>query len=166
LKNESKAATDFLKKLVLNRAQSLPNLGRWLMGPIDFLAGSVGLKNVHMTQWECLSKFPHLISQFIQINMILTPFSLSPMTDTVVDSLPALFLAYCTLTDSDDLVSVNDRVTPWASASDPVPLLTDWFHCHWSVMPRPSASGMLPLPLVKGRWPIVPLPATYLNYLV
>jgi hypothetical protein len=28
LKNESKAATDFLKKLVLNRAQSLPNLGR------------------------------------------------------------------------------------------------------------------------------------------
>jgi hypothetical protein len=30
---------------------------------------------------------------------ILTPFSLSPMTDTAVDCLPALFLAYCTITD-------------------------------------------------------------------
>jgi hypothetical protein len=39
---------------------------------------------------------------------ILTPFSLSPMTDTAVDSLPELFLAYCTLADSDDVMSDND----------------------------------------------------------
>jgi hypothetical protein len=56
----------------------------------------------------------------------LTPFSLSPVTDMVVDCLPALFLAYCMITDSDDVVSIDDRVTPWPSASDPVPLLTDW----------------------------------------
>jgi hypothetical protein len=56
---------------------------------------------------------------------ILTPFSLSPMTDTVVDSLPALFLAYCTMADSDDVLSIDDRVAPWALASDSVPLLTD-----------------------------------------
>jgi hypothetical protein len=55
---------------------------------------------------------------------ILTPFSLSPMTDTAVDSLPALFLAYCTLVDSDDVMSDDDRVVPRGSDSDPVPLLT------------------------------------------
>jgi hypothetical protein len=47
------------------------------------------------------------------------------MTDTVVDCLPALFLAYCTIADSNDMLSIDDRVMPWASASDPVPLLTD-----------------------------------------
>jgi hypothetical protein len=57
--------------------------------------------------------------------MILTPFSLSPMTDTAVDSLPTLFLAYCMIADSGDVVSIDDRVTPQASASDPVPFLTD-----------------------------------------
>jgi hypothetical protein len=41
---------------------------------------------------------------------ILTPFSVSPTTDSVVDSLPKLFLAYCTLTDSDDIMSDDDRV--------------------------------------------------------
>jgi hypothetical protein len=39
---------------------------------------------------------------------ILTPFSISPMTDTAVDSLPELFLAYCTLADSDDVMSDDD----------------------------------------------------------
>jgi hypothetical protein len=39
---------------------------------------------------------------------ILTPFSLSPTTDTAVDSLPALFLAYCTIADTDDVVSIDD----------------------------------------------------------
>jgi hypothetical protein len=39
---------------------------------------------------------------------ILTPFSFSPMTDTAVDSLPELFLAYCTLADSDDAKSDDD----------------------------------------------------------
>jgi hypothetical protein len=56
---------------------------------------------------------------------ILTPFSFSPMTDTAVDSLPALFLAYCTIADSNDVVSIDDRVTPQPPALDPVPLLTD-----------------------------------------
>jgi hypothetical protein len=58
-------------------------------------------------------------------DMILTPFSTSPTTDVVVDSLPALFLAYCTLADSNDILSIDDRVAPQGSASDPVPLLTD-----------------------------------------
>jgi hypothetical protein len=57
-------------------------------------------------------------------DMILTPFSLSPTTDSAVDSLPELFLAYCTLTDSDDIMSDDDRVVPRGSDSDPVPLLT------------------------------------------
>jgi hypothetical protein len=39
---------------------------------------------------------------------ILTPFSISPTTDTAVDSLPALFLAYCMLANSDDILSIND----------------------------------------------------------
>jgi hypothetical protein len=55
---------------------------------------------------------------------ILTPFSLSPMTDMAVDSLPELFLAYCTLVDSDDIMSNDDRVVPRGSDLDPVPLLT------------------------------------------
>jgi hypothetical protein len=59
---------------------------------------------------------------------ILTPFSLSPTTDTVVDCLPALFLAYCMIADSDDVVSMNDRVTPRLSASD---LFTFPSHLRW-----------------------------------
>jgi hypothetical protein len=55
---------------------------------------------------------------------ILTPFSLSPTTDSAIDSLPELFLAYCTLTDSDDIMSDDDRVVPRGLDSDPVPLLT------------------------------------------
>jgi hypothetical protein len=54
---------------------------------------------------------------------VLTPFSLSPTTDMAVDSLPALFLAYCTIADFNDVVSIDDRVMPWPLASDPVPLL-------------------------------------------
>jgi hypothetical protein len=41
-----------------------------------------------------------------------------------VDSLPELFLAYCTLADSDDIMSDDDRAVPRGSDSDPVPLLT------------------------------------------
>jgi hypothetical protein len=37
---------------------------------------------------------------------ILTPFSLSPKTDTIVDSLPTLFLAYCTIPDSETKVPI------------------------------------------------------------
>jgi hypothetical protein len=55
---------------------------------------------------------------------ILTLFSLSPVTDMVVDSLPKLFLAYCMLADSDDIMSDDDRVVPRGSDLDPVPLLT------------------------------------------
>jgi hypothetical protein len=58
-------------------------------------------------------------------DMVLTPFSLSPMTDTAVDCLPALFLAYCTLCDSDDVIPTDNREVPWPLASDPIPLLTD-----------------------------------------
>jgi hypothetical protein len=57
--------------------------------------------------------------------MILTPFSLSPTTDTAVDSLPDLFLAYCTLADSDDVMSDDDQVVPRGLDLDPVPLLSD-----------------------------------------
>jgi hypothetical protein len=39
---------------------------------------------------------------------ILTPFSTSPTTDSAVDSLPELFLAYCTLVDTNDVTSPND----------------------------------------------------------
>jgi hypothetical protein len=59
---------------------------------------------------------------------ILTPFSICPMTDTAVDSLPELFLAYCTLADSDDIMSDDGRVVPRGSGSDPVPLLTGCAH--------------------------------------
>jgi hypothetical protein len=55
---------------------------------------------------------------------ILTPFFHSPTTDSAVNSLPELFLAYCTLTDSDDIMSDDDRVVPWGSDLDPVSLLT------------------------------------------
>jgi hypothetical protein len=55
---------------------------------------------------------------------ILTPFSLSPMTGMAVDSLPELFLAYCTLANSDDVMSDDDRVVPRGSDLDPIPLLT------------------------------------------
>jgi hypothetical protein len=42
-------------------------LGRRLKGLVNLLAGSVGSKNAHATKWECLSKFPRLITQFIQV---------------------------------------------------------------------------------------------------
>jgi hypothetical protein len=86
---------------------------------------------------------------------ILTPFSVSTMTDTAVDSLPELFLAYCTLADSDDLMSDDDRVVPQGSDSDPAPLLTScalglgpsflsrsrrWSTYQWRIVLRRSAS--------------------------
>jgi hypothetical protein len=49
-----------------------------------------------------------LSQQVMDPDTILTPFSLSPMTDTVVDSLSELFLAYCTLADSDDVMTDDD----------------------------------------------------------
>jgi hypothetical protein len=55
---------------------------------------------------------------------ILTPFSHSSATDSAVDSLPDLFLAYCILADSDDIIPDHDRVAPRGSGLDPVPLLT------------------------------------------
>jgi hypothetical protein len=48
---------------------------------------------------------------------ILTPFSLSPLMDMAVDSLPGLFLTYCTITDLDDVLSIDDRTVPQASDS-------------------------------------------------
>src|SRR6266852_9166116 len=45
------------------------------------------------------------LSQACTVVTFLTPFSTSPMTDTVVDSLPTLFLAYCMLCDTDDKIS-------------------------------------------------------------
>jgi hypothetical protein len=66
-----------------------------------------------------------LVLVLVFIDTILTPFSLSPTTDSAVDSLPKLFLAYCTLMDTDDVLAPDDRVAPWGSGSDPVPLLTD-----------------------------------------
>jgi hypothetical protein len=74
-------------------------------------------------QWKIHNVFH--ASLLTPYDTILTPFSLSPMTDTVVDSLPMLFLAYCTLVDSDDVMSDNDQVVPRGSDLDPVPLLTD-----------------------------------------
>ena len=38
--------------------------------------------------------------RFIPVT-ILTPFSISPMTDASVDALPTLFLAYCALDHAD-----------------------------------------------------------------
>jgi hypothetical protein len=66
------------------------------------------------------------ISLIINYDTILTPFSHSPTTDSAVDSLPELFLAYCTLTDSDDIMSDDDQVVLRGSDSDPVPLLTSY----------------------------------------
>jgi hypothetical protein len=63
-----------------------------------------------------LTNLPHcdlvILLLFTEYDMILTPFSLSPMTDMAVDSLPELFLAYCTLADSNDIMSDDDRVVP------------------------------------------------------
>jgi hypothetical protein len=88
-------------------------------------------------------------------DMILTPFSVSTMTDTAVDSLPELFLAYCTFADSNDLMSDDDRVVPQGSDSDPAPLLTScalglgpsflsrsrrWSTYQWRIVLRRSAS--------------------------
>jgi hypothetical protein len=67
---------------------------------------------------------PYPSFRYLTLDTILTPFSVSPMTDTAVDSLPELFLAYRTLADSDDIMSDEDRVVPRGSDSDPVPLLT------------------------------------------
>ena len=56
----------------------------------------------------------------------LTPFSISPITDTAVDSLPALFLTYCMLRKTDDDISIDDRITPRPSALDPTPLYSPY----------------------------------------
>jgi hypothetical protein len=73
---------------------------------------------------EDSQRVPRFLTDPLHGDTILTPFSFSPMTDTGVDSLPELFLAYCTLADSDDVTSDDDRAVPRGSDSDPVPLLT------------------------------------------
>jgi hypothetical protein len=100
-------------------------LGHWL----DEI-GAVGLTTEVETEWHAGSGVPFNEDSRLNFSsqigsrpwtggddMILTPFSLSPMTDTAVDCLPALFLTYCMLADSDDIISIDDRVTPWPSAS-------------------------------------------------
>jgi hypothetical protein len=94
----------------LSRASSLETTG--LITTLITAAMSVSIGSGLCVVWQGMA-----------VDTILTPFSLSPMTDTAVDSLPELFLAYCTLADSDDVVSNDDRVVPRGSGSDPVPLL-------------------------------------------
>ena len=55
----------------------------------------------------------------------LTPFSFSPVTDTLVGCLPELFLAYCTIVDTSSPDSCSDsRAIPDMMADDPMPLLS------------------------------------------
>jgi hypothetical protein len=61
---------------------------------------------------------------------ILTPFSFSPTCDSAVDSLPELFLAYCTIHDmavrcKSPALGIHAQPIPNPYDSDPVPLLTD-----------------------------------------
>jgi hypothetical protein len=65
------------------------------------------------------------------IDTFLTPFSFSPSCDSAIDSLPDLFLAYCTLQVSEyeacyDSNSDTRRVpdSAFGHDSDPVPLIT------------------------------------------
>jgi hypothetical protein len=95
---------------------------RWYGRDTRTLLGSVSLAK---TVARTVIVSQHGIVILAEIDTILTPFSLSPTTDTMVDCLPTLFLAYCTLRDSDDAILTNDRVVPRPLASDPVPLLTD-----------------------------------------
>ena len=55
---ECEGATDLRKSL----AWSLPNSGGRLKGTIDILAGSVGSKNAHVTQWECITQFIQIVA--------------------------------------------------------------------------------------------------------
>ena len=48
---------------------------------------------------------PPLIHTYAQIVTILTPFSISPMTDASVDALPTLFLAYCAMSHADSTIA-------------------------------------------------------------
>jgi hypothetical protein len=77
-----------------------------------------------MGEWENGVRIVSLLDIKELVDTILTPFSFSPMTDMAVDSLPELFLAYCTLADSNDIMSDDDRVVLQGSDSDTVPLLT------------------------------------------
>jgi hypothetical protein len=108
-------------------------LGHWL----DEI-GAAGLTAEAKTKWHVGSgapfnkdsrlNFPSRIGSQAWMrgdDTILTSFSLSSMTDTAVDSLPTLFLAYCMIADSDDAITIDDRIAPRPSALDPVPLLTD-----------------------------------------
>jgi hypothetical protein len=97
-----------------------------------------------------------------------------------VDCLPTLFLAYCTLADSDDVLTANDQVAPRGLALDPVPLLTDcafglgpsflsrsrrWSTFQWRVVSRLSALdiylSLLPYAMtqlvVTHEWGLIPL---------
>ena len=61
---------------------------------------------------------------------ILTPFSFSPSCDSVVDLLPELFLAYCTIHDmavryKSPVSDIHAQPVPDPYDSDPAPLFTD-----------------------------------------
>ena len=70
--------------------------------------------------------------KIIQLDMAinvttLTPFSFSPSCDSAIDSLPELFLAYCTLQVSENEAcndSIPDTRTTPDQDFDPVPFLT------------------------------------------
>jgi hypothetical protein len=115
-----------------------------------------------MKKWYCGCLYSPLNRKYTLCDTILTPFSLSLVTDTAVDSLPELFLAYCMLADSDDIMSDDDRVAPRGSGSDPVPLLTScalglsstffsrsrrWSTYRWHIVLRWFGLGLVPLPL-------------------
>jgi hypothetical protein len=58
--------------------------------------------------WAGGGVIPEVLAMVCPYDTILTPFSHSSVTDSAVDSLPELFLAYCTIADSDDVMSDDD----------------------------------------------------------
>jgi len=84
---------------------------------------------------------------------ILTLFSFSSLCNLAVDSLPELFLAYCTIQGIRERDMWNDsipntRLVPNPYDSDPMPLITDW------------CLGLWALPHL-GFWPLPPISLTH-----
>jgi hypothetical protein len=95
---------------------------KWLRLPIKKLSNPRKLFNVDGTE----NKAGELL---FTPDTILTPFSFSPSCDLTVDSLPELFLAYCTIYDmaarcKSPASGIHARPVPDPYDSDPVPLLT------------------------------------------